>query len=84
MNIHKFEFSEMFSDSKGKTSMSLTCALIVVITGCVMGIKGAFSGNGEAMINGLGFIGVGGGLLGIRRFTKDQPVSAEADKPKVE
>lgn len=82
MNIHKFELSEMFSDNRGKTSMSLACALILVITGCVMGIKGAWDGNGEAMINGLGFVGVGGGLLGIRRFTKSEPIAPDAEKTK--
>lgn len=83
MNIHKFNVPEMFSNTQGKTSMSMCCALILVLTGCFMGVKAVIDHHGEGMLQGLGFATLGSGLLGIRRFTKDKQVDPEADpKPK--
>ncbi len=82
MNIHKINVPEMFSNSKGKTSMSLFLALVLCLTGCTMGIRGSFTLHGESMLQGLAFAGLGAGLVGIRRFTPDKPVEPEADKPK--
>lgn len=84
MNIHKFLFWEMFQDKTGKSSMPLFCAFILIITGCVMGIRGSFVVHGDSMLQGLAFSSVGAGLLGIRRFTPDKPISPDADKTKSE
>lgn len=70
----------MFQDKTGKSSMALFCAFVLIITGCVMGIRGAFVVHGDSMLQGLAFASVGAGLLGIRRFTQTQPISPEADK----
>lgn len=80
MNIHRFQFSEMYSNSKGKTSASLVAGHMLIITGCFMGIKGAFTQHGETMLQGLAFSTLGAGLLGIRRFTDDKPISETAEK----
>lgn len=79
MNIHNFSFPEMYSNSKGKTSLSLVCAHTLILTGCTMGIKGAFIANSECMLQGLAFSSLGCGLLGIRRFTPDKEVSPNAE-----
>lgn len=80
MDIHKFSFAEMYSNSKGKTSAALVASHILVITGCFMGIKGSFTLNSESMLQGIAFAAMGTGLLGIRRWTPDKPVDETADK----
>lgn len=86
MNIHTFNFQELFQNSKGKSSMSLVMAPLLIITGCTMGINGAFTLHGESMLQGLAFAGLGSTLLGLRRFTKDKEISPEAEavNPKTE
>lgn len=79
MNVHKFNFQEIFQDKTGKTSMPLFCAFLLILTGCVMGIRGAFVVHGDSMLQGLAFATVGAGLLGIRRFTNDKPIGPEAE-----
>ncbi len=78
MNIHKFVFFEMFQDKTGKSSMPLFCAFVLIITGCVMGLRGAFVVHGDSMLQGLAFSTVGAGLLGIRRFTPTHPIQDSA------
>lgn len=80
MNIHRFSVQEMYSNSKGKTSASLVAGHMLIVTGCFMGIKGAFTQHGESMINGMAFCTLGAGLLGIRRFTPDKPIEQTAEK----
>lgn len=75
MNIHKFLFWEMFQDKTGKSSVPLFCAFLMIVTGCIMGLRGAFAVHGDSMLQGLAFATVGSGLLGIRRFTQDKQVS---------
>jgi hypothetical protein len=79
IDIHKFSIPEMYSNSKGKTSLSLVCAHMLVITGCIMGIRGAFYSYADSMLQGLAFAGLGAGLLGIRRWTPDKEISEKAD-----
>lgn len=74
MDISKFKLGEMYNGSSGKTSASLVAAHMLIITGCVMGIKGAFDKQGDSMLQGLGFATLGAGLLGIRRFSNDKVV----------
>lgn len=80
LKISRFSVAEMYNNSQGKTSASLVAAHILVITGCIMGIKGAFDKQGESMLQGIAFATLGAGLLGIRRFSDDKPVSQDADK----
>jgi len=82
MNIHRFSVAEMYSNSKGKTSASLVAGHILIVTGCFMGVKGAFTLNGESMLQGLAYSTLGAGLLGIRRFTPDKPIDDKAEEAK--
>jgi len=83
VDIRKFNIGEMFSNSQGKTACALVSAFILVITGCIMGLRGAFSAHADSMLQGLAFAGLGSGLLGIRRWTPDKVIShkAEPEKP---
>jgi hypothetical protein len=83
LNIRKFHFGEMFSNSQGKTACALVCAFILIITGCIMGLRGAFSAHADSMFQGLAFAGLGSGLLGIRRWTPDKTISQNAEPEKI-
>lgn len=83
VDMHKFSITELFSNSCGKSSMSLCMAPCIVLTGCAMGMIAATGGHSEIAIHALGFVTVGGGLLATRRFTKDKDLAPqEDDKPK--
>jgi hypothetical protein len=79
MNVHKFSLAEMYNNSSGKTSASLVAAHVLVLTGCVMGVKGAFTMHGETMLQGIAFATLGAALLGIRRVTNDKSIPDTAD-----
>ncbi len=79
MNIHRFSVPEMYSNSKGKTSASLVAGHVLILTACVMGIKGAFTQHGETMLQGIAFATLGAALLGIRRFTPDKEIPDNAE-----
>lgn len=81
MNIGKFVIAELFNNTKGKTSLSMLCAFILTVTGCSMGLKSAFTMSGEIALQGLGYATLGASLLGLRRFTKDKEIPAEASNP---
>lgn len=81
ISFKEFSFTELTSNSCGKTSGSIVCGILVCVTGCLIGLKGAFTMHNEAITGGLGFVFAGGTLLGIRRFTKDKDVKPEPDKP---
>lgn len=71
-SIHKFSFVEACSDSTGKTCMSLICGFMMILTGCIMGIKAAWTSDANIALQSVAFIMGGSTLLGVRRFTKDE------------
>jgi hypothetical protein len=79
MNIRRFSVSELFSNSQGKSSISLVCVFMLVTTGCIMGIKGAFDRQGDSMLQGIAFATLGTGLLAVRRYTPDKEIPDKAD-----
>lgn len=81
-SIHKFSIVELFSNSCGKTSMSLCMAPVIILSGCIMGLTAAFGTHTDIAIHGLGFVTVGTGLLAARRFTKDKELKQD-DEPVV-
>lgn len=78
ITVSQFKWAEVFNNSNGKTSLSLICALILILTGCAMGIKSAWIMSSEIALQGLGFATLGTTLLGIRRITKDKPIADDA------
>lgn len=74
ISISKFSFVEMFNNSKGKTSLSLVCAFLLVLAGCFIGVKGSFTSHSETLIHGVAYATIGASLLGIRRFTNDKEI----------
>lgn len=74
LDIKKFHLAEMFNDSKGKTSLGLVCGFILIITGCIGFVYGAYLKQSDTENISLAFATLGAGLLGIRRFTNDKTV----------
>ena len=60
--------------------MSLCMAPVIILCGCIMGIRAAFGNHSEIAIHALGFVTVGTGLLAARRFTKDKEVKQDTDE----
>lgn len=71
-NIHNFSLSEMFSDSTGKTCVSLVGGFMMITTGCIISLF--VVKNPDTITATLAGVLVTGGstLLGVRRFTKDE------------
>lgn len=71
----RFSVAEAFnSTASGKTSISLICGFILIVTGCIGFILGIYKKIPEIHVTSLGFATLGATLLGIRRFTKDKKI----------
>lgn len=79
-SFKKFSWTELTSNSCGKTSPSIVSALVMIIpTGCVGFLASVFLKHSELAIHSVAVITIGAGLLGIRRFTKDKEIKDEKD-----
>lgn len=81
MNVSRFSIAELYNNSQGKTSLSLVCAHTLVLTGCIIGIKGAFTSHGETLLQGIAYATLGATLLGIRRWTPDKKINEDNTSP---
>lgn len=79
MDVRKFSLSEMYNNSRGKTSASLVAGHVLILTGSFMGVKGAVLNHGESMSWGFTFATLGAALLGVRRFTPDKEIPETAE-----
>lgn len=85
IDINKFQFSQMFNDSKGRTSPSklvgfYACFISVSVfgLGSIMAILDATEHTNNIIatvtMQSVALFIAGGTLLGIRRFTKDKEI----------
>ena len=82
--MSKFSFSQMTSNSDGKTSGSGTMGILICTVGAICFLLGAVdkmfvSKNIDVMTQSILFVGIGAGLLGYRkskdaRTVKEEPV----------
>lgn len=79
LDVSRFSWTQMFNNSKGKTSLSFVCAFMMISTGCLVVGLGASKKFPDALLHGVALCGLGSGLLGIRRFTKDKDVTIHSD-----
>lgn len=78
----KFSFSEMTSNTDGKTSGSGTMGVYICIIGGICFMLGvydtAFLTHGtDIMLQSIIFVGIGAGLLGYRKSKGQTPNAAE-------
>lgn len=78
LNIDAFNWRHLFNDSQGKTSMSLLVAFIFAIAATVGFLWSIHAKFNDGILGSISFAGVAGTLLGIRRYTKDEPVDPAA------
>ena len=85
--INKFSFSQMTSNSDGKTSSSGTMGVVVIILSmlafCFGAVEFHYSGKADVMMYSSANVLVGAGLLGYRK-SKDGAVVPESEKSKEE
>jgi len=85
-DISKFNFSEMFNDSTGKSDVHLFCGWLVITVGAIC-FPYTVLNKLEVYANlTLAFMTIGGALLGISRLSKDKPLnlSEGVEEPKKE
>ena len=84
VDIHKFNWMEMFNDSKGRTSpgkvLGFFGGLISILTFLIAGIAivtkyGEGSNIGNVLMYSVAMFYAAAALLGIRRFTKDKDIT---------
>ena len=78
--INKFYFAQLTSNTNGKTSGSALMGVVISFCGCFGFVWGVVLRSGEIMGYSFGVIGVGAGLLGLRRFTANKEQS-KIDEP---
>jgi hypothetical protein len=83
LNINKFSFSQLTSNSDGKTSMSGTMGGLICTASAIGFIWGAFSKQSDLITQAVAYALIGAGLLGYRK-SKDStiltPLSEDSDK----
>jgi hypothetical protein len=73
-DLKEFDWNEAFNDNKGKTSIRLISGFLVVVAAVIVALFSAFNKYGEGLMAASGLATVGGTMLSIGRFTKDQPI----------
>ena len=87
VDINKFSFAQMTSNSNGKTSGSGTMGVVSISTGMFTFIIGAvsyiWSSDATIMAQSLILIGMGSGLLGYRKSKggSEPVITNQADEP---
>ncbi len=74
LSVHTFSFTQMFNDSRGKTSMSLFCGFVTVMIGCAGFITSIILNFGEGVGGSSAFIIAGSGLIIGKTLSKDKPI----------
>jgi hypothetical protein len=92
LDIHKFSWSELFNDSKGRTSPGRVvgffgCVVSILVFG-ISSLEAVFTKMTTDQTNiilttitmqSVAFFTVSAALLGIRRFTKDKDVDSSSE-----
>lgn len=72
-NISKFSWSELFSNGDGKTSGTAFCGIVICMIGSFCFLLGCLdkmfiSASIDVISQSIMFVGIGSGLLGLRKF----------------
>lgn len=88
VDMQKFGWAEMFNDSKGRTSPGKVVGFTACVVSCLVfllcGVTVISKYNEGPNVQSLAtqavvLFGLGGGLLGIRRFTKDKELENKVE-----
>lgn len=83
--MHKFSWSELFSNGDGKTSGTAFCGIVISMIGSFCFLLGCIdkmfiSTSIDVISQSIVFVGIGSGLLGLRKFV-DSKKPAEESTP---
>jgi hypothetical protein len=88
-NMHEFSWSELFSNGDGKTSGTAFCGIIISMIGSFCFLLGCIdkmfiSTSIDVISQSIVFVGIGSGLLGLRKFvdskkSSDEPTSTDEE-----
>jgi hypothetical protein len=96
LDINKFSFAQMTSNSDGKTSGSGTIGILICSIGSICFLLGSidlmfFSKTATTLTQSIIFTGMGAGLLGYRKSqekllkeTPEEPVEEPKEEPEKE
>ena len=87
--MHEFSWSELFSNGDGKTSGTAFCGIIISMIGSFCFLLGCIdkmfiSTSIDVISQSIVFVGLGSGLLGLRKFvdskkSSDEPTSTDEE-----
>lgn len=77
MNISKFNFSELFSNDTGKTSMSATMGGILVFISSIVFAYASFTKYELGITQSVIMAGIGSTLLGIRKYMNNKETTPD-------
>jgi hypothetical protein len=85
-DIERFSFGQLTSNSDGKTSASGVMGLLICTIGCICFLLGAidriyFSQSIDIMTQTIIFTGIGGALLGVKKWRSLIGPNPEPDYP---
>jgi len=85
LTVNKFSFVQMFNDSRGKTSASLFCGILIIIVSCIGFITSIILNFGEGVMGAGAFVVSGTGLILGKTYSKQVAIKEtqyeELDKP---
>lgn len=84
IDINKFNFAQLTSNSDGKTSGSGTMGVLICTIGCLTFLIGCvdkifFSQDVDILVQTIIFTGIGAALLGVRKAISPNPVKEEIE-----
>lgn len=81
--MNRFSFSQMTSNTDGKTSASGTMGILICTIGSICFLLGTIYKNDSILLQSVVFTGIGAGLLGYRK-SQDTSPTVTPEVPPVE
>jgi hypothetical protein len=86
LDIHKFSWSELFSNGNGKTSATAFCGIIICMVGSLCFLLGCIdkmfiTSTVDVISQSIMFVGIGSGLLGLRKFVDSKSPQSDTESP---
>ena len=82
LNINTVSFRQMFNDHRGKTSLSLVCGFIIIVTSCGGFVAGISMRFNDAIMGATIFVGAGVALVLGKTFSKPNEISPDVSQIK--
>jgi len=86
VNISKFSWAELFSNDNGKTSGTAFCGIVICLSGTFCFVLGCIdkmflTSSIDIITQSILFVGIGAGLLGVRKVVGSKSSSESTPEP---